>query len=109
MWRWLMLMVLVSCATGREKEVQEAKAAVARGALVLDVRTPAEFAAGHVDGAVNLPVQELDAKWASLGVPAEREVIVYCASGRRSARAKELLTTRGVKTVIDIGGMSNWK
>lgn len=109
MWRLLTMVLFLSCASGPSKEVQEAKAAVARGALVLDVRTPAEFAGGHVDGAVNLPVQELDAKWATLNVPADREVIVYCASGRRSAKAKELLTAKGVKTIIDVGAMSNWK
>ena len=109
MWRWLTLLLFVSCASGPSKEVQEAKVAMSRGALLLDVRTPAEFAGGHIDGAVNLPVQELDAKWAALNVPADREVIVYCASGRRSAKAKELLTGKGVKSIIDVGAMSNWK
>lgn len=110
MWRWMVLMLLVGCARAvSPNEVADAKAMVARGGLLLDVRTPEEFAAGHVEGAVNLPVQELDAKWETLSVPNDREVVVYCRSGRRSAQAKTLLEGKGVKRVVDIGGMSNWK
>ncbi len=110
MWRWMVLMLLVGCARAASPtEVADAKAMIARGGLLLDVRTPEEFAAGHVEGAVNVPVQELAEKWASLSVPDDREVVVYCRSGRRSAQAKTVLEGKGVKRVVDIGGMSNWK
>lgn len=111
MWRVLMvLLALGGCArSATPDEVSEAKAMVAKGALLLDVRTPEEFAGGHLDGAVNVPVQVLDSKWASLNVPPEREVVVYCRSGRRSAQAKAVLEGKGVKRVVDVGGMSNWK
>lgn len=109
MWRWLPVVLMFSCVGARASDVAAGKEAVSRGALLLDVRTPAEFASGHVDGAVNVPVQELDEKWASLGVPADREVVVYCQRGRRSAKAKALLAGKGVTKVIDVGAMSNWR
>ncbi|MGV3619983.1 MAG: rhodanese-like domain-containing protein [Archangium sp.] len=108
MWRWSMLWLLLvsGCVRGASPtELADAKAMVARGALLLDVRTREEFAEGHLDGAVNVPVQEL----AAFEVPVDREVVVYCRSGRRSASAKTQLEGRGVKRVVDVGGMSNWK
>jgi len=105
--RWLFVLLVAGCAS--PEQGQEGKAAVARGALLLDVRTPEEFASGHLDGAMNVPVQELAAKWASLASPNEREVVVYCRSGRRSAQAKQILEARGVRRVIDAGAMSNWR
>ncbi len=79
--------------------------AVARGALLLDVRTPSEFAGGHLEGALNIPVDELAARKGEIA--AGREVVVYCRSGRRSAIAADLLRDAGHK-VIDIGTMSAW-
>lgn len=82
-----------------------ARSAVARGALLLDVRTPGEFSGGHLDGASNIPVEELERRKAEIA--AGREVVVYCRSGRRSARAAEILRASG-HTVIDIETMDNW-
>src|SRR5690606_10226025 len=78
---------------------------VADGALLLDVRTPGEFADGHVAGALNIPVQELEARVAELD-PA-RSVVVYCRSGNRSGTAASMLRARGFE-VTDIGPMSAW-
>ena len=83
----------------------DARAWVADGALLLDVRTPQEFVAGHLPGAVNLPVQELPFRLKD--VPAGQKVVVYCRSGARSAVAKKLLQTDGHE-VLDIGTMSGW-
>ncbi len=84
----------------------EAKALVRQGALLLDVRTSDEFGSGHVQGAVNIPVQELKAR-----LPAEKDraVVLYCQSGRRSAAAKDVLLKAGFTKVFDLGAMSNWK
>lgn len=76
---------------------------VAEGALLLDVRTPQEFAVGHVPGAKNIPVQELAQRLAELGAP--RRVVVYCRSGGRSASATEILRQAG-HDVLDVGPMS---
>ena len=79
---------------------------VAQGALLLDVRTPAEFCDGHLTHAVNVPMQELPARIADVR-PTSRPVVVYCRSGGRSAMAKAVLTRAGYK-VCDIGPMTAW-
>jgi|LauGreDrversion4_2_1035121.scaffolds.fasta_scaffold434854_2 rhodanese-related sulfurtransferase len=82
---------------------ERAEALVKEGALLLDVRTPAEFAAGHLDGAINIPVQVLKRRVAE--VPKDRVVIVYCRSGARSAHASRLLLSEGHTTLYDLGPM----
>jgi rhodanese-related sulfurtransferase len=79
---------------------------VAKGALLLDVRTPEEFRDRHLDGAVNIPVQELAGRVSELGAK-ERPVVVYCRSGARSASAARLMKNAGYE-VVDIGGIGNW-
>jgi rhodanese-related sulfurtransferase len=83
----------------------EARALVTAGAVLLDVRTPEEYRDGHLDGALNIPVSELEAHLAEL--PADRTLVVYCASGRRSARAVGLLRARGLDA-RDLGPMRAW-
>jgi phage shock protein E len=84
----------------------EGRELVAKGALLLDVRTPEEFRERHLEGALNIPVQELDLRVAELGAK-ERPVVVYCRSGARSAAAAKVMTSAGYR-VLDIGAMSNW-
>jgi phage shock protein E len=85
----------------------EARDLVAKGATLLDVRTPAEFAGGHIDGAVSIPVQELGGRIDELGNK-NGEIVVYCQSGGRSAVAKRLLESNGFTNVHDMGGMGQW-
>lgn len=82
-----------------------AREIVAQGGTLLDVRTPGEYAGGHLDGAINIPVDALASRIGELA--ADKPVVVYCRSGRRSAIATELLTEKGFK-VTDIGTMANW-
>ncbi len=71
--------------TGRNtNHLADAKAKVASGATLLDVRTRDEFASGHVKGALNIPVQELGQRLSEVPRGA---VVVYCRSGGRSASA----------------------
>lgn len=83
----------------------EAHQLVEQGATLVDVRTPEEFAAGHLDGARNLPLDALTARMAEL--PRDRAVVVYCRSGARSARAAAVLRSAG-HDVRDLGPMSAW-
>ena len=83
-----------------------ARAKVAAGALLLDVRTQGEFAAGAIPGAKNIPVQSLASRLGELE-PA-RPVVVYCASGIRSASAASLLKRRGFSEVHDLGPAAAW-
>jgi phage shock protein E len=85
----------------------EAHRLVAGGALLLDVRSPQEYDTSHVEGAVNIPVQDLEARMGEVG-PKGRPVVVYCASGRRSGRAAQLLERAGYTSVHDLGPMSRW-
>ena len=80
---------------------------VADGALLLDVRTPREFDAGHIEGAVNIPVQELRARVDELG-STESPIVVYCRSGNRSHHAKMFLESQGFDQVHDLGSYRNW-
>jgi rhodanese-related sulfurtransferase len=72
-----------------------------RGAVVIDVRSPAEFAGGHVDGARNIPVDEVGLRLHDIGTT-DVPVIVYCASGMRSRRAAGILEKAGYD-VLDAG------
>ena len=80
---------------------------VADGALLLDVRTPGEFAGGHVDGAVNIPLDQLPERMKEL--KKEQPVVVYCRSGGRSTRAAVMLKASGVQEIHNMGGMAAWE
>ena len=73
--------------------------------LYLDVRTAEEYAEVHVEPSVNIPVDVLSASLSVLG-SCEREIIVYCRSGRRSAIALEILRAAGFTHVRDAGSIS---
>lgn len=88
---------------------EKAKALVSAGATLVDVRTPEEFAAGHIEGALNLPVDELEAKLAVLAGKEQSEIVVYCRSGMRSARAAGILKGKGYAKVSDLGPMKAWQ
>jgi len=83
----------------------QAKEWVEDGAILLDVRTVGEHQSGHVEGSLNIPVQELEGRIPELD--ADRKVVVYCRSGGRSASAARLLRARGFE-VHDMGPMSAW-
>lgn len=84
----------------------QARQLVQEGAVLLDVRTPQEFAAGHLPRALNIPVDELQARLGELKRAAS--VVLYCRSGNRSARGKAMLEAAGFSRVYNLGGMSNW-
>lgn len=84
-----------------------ARELVAAGARLVDVRSAGEFAAAHLDGARNIPVGEIAGRARELG-DKSKPVIVYCASGARSAMAKRTLKSAGFSEVYNLGAMSNW-
>ena len=83
-----------------------ARQLVKDGAVLLDVRTPGEFAAGHLEGAINIPVQDLGKRMTELK-DKNKTVVVYCRSGARSASAAATLESAGY-TTRDLGPMSAW-
>jgi NADPH-dependent 2,4-dienoyl-CoA reductase/sulfur reductase-like enzyme/rhodanese-related sulfurtransferase len=71
-------------------------------ALLLDVREPAEFTAGHVEGALNIPLPQLRARLGEL--PGDREIWVYCAAGQRSYYALRILRQHGYSCARNLSG-----
>ena len=74
--------------------------------LIVDVRTKEEYDSGHIEGALLLPVQELEGRLDEL--PIDKPLIVYCRSGNRSRSAATTLVENGFKQVYDMGGISDW-
>ncbi|MDX8413049.1 MAG: rhodanese-like domain-containing protein [Mariprofundales bacterium] len=76
--------------------------------IMLDVRTPEEYAAGHIKGAVLIPIQVLADRLSE--VPKNRQVYLYCHSGTRSARAATMLAQHGFTNIENVvGGIEAWK
>ena len=86
---------------------ERARELIKQGGLLLDVRSPGEFASGHLDGARNVPIGEIGQHTSELG-DSSRPIVVYCASGARSAMAKRTLRSAGFSSVYNLGAMSNW-
>jgi rhodanese-related sulfurtransferase len=81
-------------------------AAVVTGARVLDVREPDEWEAGHIDGALHIPLAELPARVGELSP--DEDLVVVCRVGARSARAVAWLLNQGYDAVNLDGGMGAW-
>jgi len=77
--------------------------------IVLDVRTPEEYAAGHVPGAINIPYTELPARISELPGVADKDVVVYCQSGMRAERAAASFKESGFTRLLHLeGDMKAW-
>ncbi|HEY8538212.1 MAG TPA: rhodanese-like domain-containing protein [Steroidobacteraceae bacterium] len=72
--------------------------------IVIDVRTPQEFASGHVPGALNIPHDQLPNRIAELVGAKDKDIVVYCRSGRRAALAQQALAEQGFKRVLHLEG-----
>ena len=75
---------------------------------LVDVRTPAEFAAGHIAGAINVPIYELATRLPSMALDPTRPVVAVCLTGHRSVPAVRLLAGRGFQVRQLAGGMTAW-
>ena len=84
----------------------EAKSRIDAGAILIDVREPGEWAAGHAPGARHIPLAQLDQRRREL--PEDQSIITVCRSGARSARAATLLAQRGRSASNLRGGMRAW-
>ena len=113
--------LLAGCVAPRVSHAPSPAATISQGALsarqaagdatlvVLDVRTPEEYAAGHVPGAVNIPHDQVEARLAELAAARDRDVIVYCRSGKRAALALEVLKQSGFARLGHLeGDMQAW-
>ncbi len=87
---------------------ETARALVAQGVQVLDVRTPREFQAGHLPGAVNIPLEQMASRYREIG-PLSTQILIYCRTGRRSAAATKILREKGFTRIYDLQAYQRWR
>ena len=79
------------------------------GYIILDVRRPDEFAAGHIPNAINVPNETIDTAEIPELPDKDQLIMVYCRSGRRSKEASEKLVKLGYTNIVEFGGILDWK
>ncbi len=93
-----------SAIFGKTDNTQLSKA-IKEGAMLVDVRTPGEFSSGTVKGAINVPLEQLQAQIAKF--KGKKNIVVFCRSGNRSNQAKNILTQNSFQNVINGGTWKN--
>ncbi|OCA83186.1 hypothetical protein A8F94_18900 [Bacillus sp. FJAT-27225] len=107
----LLILALTGCSGSSYETVnaEKAKELVDSGKIdgILDVRTPEEYQAGHIEGAIMIPLQVIESQMAKLGK--DKTYLVYCRSGNRSQQASEILSQNGFKHIYNMSdGYSEW-
>jgi len=101
----VLLSLTLACRAGRaDPSVVHEK--IKAGALVVDVRTPAEVAAGAYQGAINIPLDQVEKRLADFG-DHNHPVVLYCRSGHRAGVAKSILQKNGFSDVTNGGGLTD--
>ena len=93
--------ILDSLFGNKGEQIEEYKA---KGAMVIDVRSPGEFQSGHVKGARNIPLQEISRRSSEIA-HYSKPIILCCASGGRSGRATSILKKEGIDCINGGGWM----
>lgn len=77
---------------------------------LIDVRTPAEYQSGHIPGAINIPLQDFERRFAELSAYRDGEVVLYCESGMRAGHGARWLASKGFQQLRLVDGhMSAWR
>lgn len=100
--------LLISCAEKRQIPITDIPSIDMENAVLLDVRTPEEFAEGHLEGAVNIDWYQTDFINKLDAVDRGEKVYVYCKKGGRSAEAAKLMDSLGFKVIDLTGGYDAW-
>ncbi len=97
--------------TYRRISMDEAVTVMAQetGYIILDVRRPDEFAAGHIPNAINVPNETIGTAEIPELPDKNQLIMVYCRSGRRSTEAAEKLVKLGYTNIVEFGGILDWK
>ena len=73
------------------------------------MRTPEEYAARHIEGAINIPVDDLESRISEVSKgDTSKPIVVYCHSGNRAGRAKKILVEHNYSQVTNLGGIDDW-
>ena len=78
------------------------------GYIILDVRTPEEFADKHIPGAINIPNETISTEEIPELPDKDQLILVYCRSGNRSKQASEKLAALGYTNIVEFGGINDW-
>ena len=115
----VMIMILVSGCNSNNNEVDNTTNSInsittkevntivkeEKDYIIIDVRTKEEYESGHIKGAINIPVDDIN----SIDIDKTKKIIVYCKSGKRSNNAANILLNKGYKYIYDMGGINNWQ
>lgn len=114
----LVLVFMCGCNSNETVKVvqvdkNKAESLIDEGALLIDVRSITEYNQGHIDGAINIDVQEIlnatdSLTYENASISKNKKIIVYCRSGSRSSSAAEKLIELGYTNVYDLGSIDNW-
>ncbi len=97
------------CYCETEITTKQLEKMVKEGSMLLDVRSIQEFEEGHLDNAVSLPVYEINKKYKEILPNKSQNIIVYCSTGHRSAKAQKLLKKLGYEKVYNLcDGLENY-
>jgi phage shock protein E len=100
---WLIAPVMAG--GGDPEAAREAWPMIEAGALVIDVRSPEEFAGGHLEGAINIQWQDSDAIARAIGINRQRQVVMYCRSGNRAGKSITRMKSLGYNNIFNATGL----
>ena len=100
---------LTACGKAPGVDVKQGAVMQSQGALMIDVREPGEYAAGHAPGTQLIPLGQLERRLSELSAHKDQPVVLICRSGNRSGQAQEMLTKAGFTQAVNVeGGMNAW-
>ena len=105
----LILTVLLGCGTGNEDSGEEVLGHAAPEEPIIDVPTAAQFEAGHIEGAISIPYNEIGARIAEVTDDRETEIVLYCRTGARAGRAMTTLEGLGFTSAQNAGRYEDLK
>ena len=112
----MLIPLLIGCNGNNKSSYEQITPAEAKalmdsedGYIILDVRTPEEFAERHIEGAILIPDYEIGEKAESILTDKDQLILVYCRSGRRSKNAANKLAASGYTNIKEFGGINDWK
>jgi rhodanese-related sulfurtransferase len=109
----LIILITTGCSKGnninqyKDIDCNESKELIRDGAILIDVRTEAEYNTGYIEGAINISSENIMDIIDETIVNKEVKIIVYCQSGGRSTKVAEKLINEGYKNVYNLGGINN--